>query len=100
MMGLRAMVGTGSDVIGSWSFSAFSVLIYDAITNWAALRLPGQKRLYPRVFAWFGLVACLALSFWIDRGVWFIGLARLAVGLVWHLVAQRMANPDRRGGGG
>jgi APA family basic amino acid/polyamine antiporter len=46
-----AVVG-GLALIGSvrttWSFSAFTVLIYYAITNWAALRLPAERRLYPR----------------------------------------------------
>ena len=31
----------------TWSFSAFTVLLYYAITNLAALRIPQQKRLYP-----------------------------------------------------
>ncbi|MDX1565337.1 MAG: APC family permease, partial [Phycisphaeraceae bacterium] len=45
---------TGLACIGSvqitWSFSAFTVLVYYAITNLAALRLPPEDRLYPRAF--------------------------------------------------
>ena len=31
----------------TWSFSAFTVLIYYALTNLAAMRLPAESRLYP-----------------------------------------------------
>ena len=35
----------------TWSFSAFTVLIYYAITNLAALRLPKEKQPYSPLFA-------------------------------------------------
>ena len=54
----------------TWSFSAFTVLIYYAITNLAALRLPNEKRLYPPVIAWAGLTACLGLAFFVEREIW------------------------------
>lgn len=72
------------DVKVTWSFSAFTVLVYYAITNLAALRLPKRNRLYPAFFAWAGLLSCLFLAFWVEPHVWLIGLAVLAVGLVWH----------------
>ena len=74
----------------TWSFSAFTVLIYYAITNLAALRLPDENRLYPKWIAWVGLVACLFLAFWVERNVWLAGLGLLAVGLIWHRVATRL----------
>lgn len=46
----------------TWSFSAFTVLLYYAITNAAALRLPGEHRRFPRVFAVLGLLCCIALA--------------------------------------
>lgn len=55
------------DVKASLSFSAFTVLIYYAITNLAALRLPKEKRLYSPLIAWAGLAACLFLAFWVER---------------------------------
>jgi APA family basic amino acid/polyamine antiporter len=68
----------------TWSFSAFTVLIYYAITNLAALRLPAEKRLYSPAIAWAGLAACLGLAFFVEREVWMIGLALITAGLLWH----------------
>ena len=75
----------------TWSASAFSVLIYYAITNLAALRLPREKRRYPAAIAWAGLAASLALAFFVEREVWLSGLALIAAGLVWHAVARKLA---------
>jgi APA family basic amino acid/polyamine antiporter len=75
----------------TWSFSAFTVLIYYAITNLAALRLPKEKRLYSPLIAWAGLAACLALAFFVERQIWMVGLALIAVGLVWHGLRQYFA---------
>lgn len=75
----------------TWAFSAFTVLVYYAITNLAALRLPAEARLYPRVFAWAGLLGCLGLAFWVDQKIWLAGLALLVLGLIWHRVAQRLS---------
>jgi len=78
------------DVKATWSFSAFTVLIYYAITNLAALRLPNQDRLYGRWLAWAGLASCLSLAFWVEWRIWAIGLGILALGLFWHAVATRL----------
>ncbi|MCC6144560.1 MAG: amino acid permease [Candidatus Hydrogenedentes bacterium] len=72
----------------TWSFSAFTVLVYYAITNLAALRLPKADRLYPRPFAWGGLIGCLGLAFWVEVHIWMAGLGLLAAGLVWFAVAR------------
>lgn len=77
------------DVRVTWSFSAFTVLVYYAITNLAALRLPADGRLYPRWVPALGLVACLLLAFWVDPAIWQVGLGLLLVGLGWHLFTQR-----------
>ena len=72
----------------TWSFSAFTVLIYYAITNLAALQLKPEARLYPRVFPVFGLSACLFLAFWIEPRIWLTGLGLIVAGLIWHGVAR------------
>ncbi|MFW6059486.1 MAG: APC family permease [Phycisphaeraceae bacterium] len=77
-------------VKAAWSFSAFTVLIYYGITNAAALRLPAEARIYPRAFAWMGLAGCLFLAFWVEPIYWAAGLGVIAVGLIWHVVAQRL----------
>jgi APA family basic amino acid/polyamine antiporter len=77
------------DVKTTWSFSAFSVLIYYAITNLAALQLSPAERLYPQWLAWLGLAACLFLAFWVERQIWLTGLALIAVGLIWRAIVRR-----------
>jgi len=86
---ILALVSLGS-VKAAWSFSAFTVLVYYGLTNAAALRLPREARLYPRMFAWAGLVGCVSLAFWVEPIYWAAGLALIALGLVWHFIARRM----------
>ena len=83
------------DVRATWSFSAFTVLVYYSLTNLAALRLPDEGRLFPRWVSGLGLAACATLAFQVERGFWSLGLAALAAALVWHAVARRA----RAGGG-
>ena len=73
------------DVKTTWSFSAFSVLLYYAITNLAALRLPERNRRFPRWVPLAGLLSCVSLAFFTQPGVWLSGLGLLATGLLWHL---------------
>jgi len=93
-----AVVGVGIAIgalvlIGSveltWAFSAFTVLVYYALTNVAALQLPEEARLYPRGFAVGGLIACLFLAFWVPASVWLAGLGLVGAGLIWHAWAKR-----------
>jgi basic amino acid/polyamine antiporter, APA family len=67
------------------------VLIYYAITNLAALRLPVHKRLYSPLIAWAGLAACLSLAFFVEREVWMAGLGLIATGLLWHGLRRYLA---------
>jgi APA family basic amino acid/polyamine antiporter len=87
---ISALVATGS-IKATWSFSAFTVLVYYALTNLAALRLPAEHRRYPRVVAMLGLVSCLGLAFWVEPSVWLAGLGLIALGLVVHAIARRKA---------
>ncbi|HZW27606.1 MAG TPA: APC family permease, partial [Trueperaceae bacterium] len=59
LVALLALVG---DVRTTWSFSAFTVLVYYAVTNLAALALPADARTFPRWTAWLGLAGCLGLA--------------------------------------
>ena len=89
---IAGLVMIGS-VKTTWSFSAFTVLIYYALTNLAAIRLSEQERLYPRWIPWLGLAACLFLAFWVEPVIWMIGLALIAVGLLWQQIARRLFAP-------
>jgi APA family basic amino acid/polyamine antiporter len=59
VIGALALVGS---IKLAWSVSAFTVLVYYAITNWCALRLPPADRRFPRAIAVVGLAACVALA--------------------------------------
>jgi len=74
----------------AWGFSAFTVLVYYAITNLAALRLPPEQRLYARSWSIGGLVGCAFLAWWVEPRIWVVGLAVLGAGLLWHTVARRL----------
>lgn len=76
----------------AWAFSAFTVLVYYAITNLAALKLPESERLYPRWVAVTGLAACIFLAFWVPVPIWTAGLGVIAVGLLWRRVMPPLWN--------
>lgn len=78
------------DVAVTWSFSAFTVLVYYSLTNWAALRLPKSSRRYPRWIALLGLVSCIGLAFWVEPAIWLTGLGLILAGLLGRSVARRL----------
>lgn len=90
--GIIAGLAAIGSVKTTWSFSAFTVLVYYALTNLAALQLPPEARLYPRCIPAAGLVCCLGLAFWVEPAIWAAGLGLMVVGLAWHAVARRMAS--------
>ncbi|MEL6308565.1 MAG: amino acid permease, partial [Chloroflexota bacterium] len=81
------------DVQTTWSFSAFTVLVYYSLTNLSALQLSDDERLFPRWLAYLGLSACLFLAFWVDTNIWLIGAGLLLVGLLWQQIANRTFTP-------
>jgi len=82
------------DVKTTWSFSAFTVLVYYALTNLAATRLSDEERLFPKPIPWLGLISCLSLAFWVQPRIWGVGLALIAGGLVFQFFMRRMTRSD------
>ncbi len=78
----------------AWSFSAFTVLIYYAITNLASIRLSSDARLYPVAVSWCGLIGCLLLAFFVEPRIWVSGLGILAGGLMWRHVWRWLSAPS------
>lgn len=87
--GLIMLIALLADLQSSWHFSAFTVLIYYGLTNLAALRLSPEQRLYPRAFAWLGLLGCIGLAFMLPWKIWAIGLLWMGVGLLTFYAARR-----------
>ncbi len=83
------------DVRLTWAFSAFTVLVYYAITNLSALRLQGADRLYPRFVSVLGLLSCLFLAFWVEPRIWLTGIGTIVIGLLWHLWRRHLAMSRR-----
>ncbi|MFM1557349.1 MAG: APC family permease, partial [Limisphaerales bacterium] len=73
----------------TWSFSAFTVLVYYAITNLCAIRMKPGERLYPIWPAYLGLAACLTLAFFVDWEIWLTGLGLIIFGLAWRACFNR-----------
>ncbi len=86
-IGLLVLIG---NVQTTWSFSAFTVLIYYSITNLSSLQLKPEERLYPKWIGYVGLGACLFLAFWVPVQIWLVGLGLIGAGLVWHAIAQQL----------
>ena len=91
MMLLIAGLVLIGDVKTTWSFSAFTVLVYYALTNLAALRLAPEQRLYPRWLSVAGLASCVFVAFWVEPVIWLSGLGVLAAGFAWRIVWRRAA---------
>jgi len=77
------------DVRVAWTFSAVSVLIYYAVTNLAALRLPRAQRLFPRWVSWAGLAGCLGLAAFIPPRYWLWMAAAMAAAFALRQVLRR-----------
>ena len=70
----------------TWSFSAFTVLIYYAITNLCAIRLNREERLYPVWISYLGLLSCLSLAFFVEWRVLLTGLILILTGFCWKAI--------------
>jgi APA family basic amino acid/polyamine antiporter len=94
---LVALLAATGNVKTTWSFSAFTVLIYYGLTNLSALRLRPEERLFSPAYAWAGLASCLFFTFWIEWRIWVAGIVLIGLGLVWHLTAQRLSRRGDQG---
>ncbi|TVQ77503.1 MAG: APC family permease [Phycisphaeraceae bacterium] len=81
------------DVRLTWSLSAFSVLVYYAVNNLAALRIPKGESIVPKAIPLVGLIGCVLLASQVEWRALGAGIAILAVGFVlraiWHRLSRR-----------
>ena len=90
IIGVLVLIG---DVRISWSFSAFTVLLYYSLTNLCAISIEKQSRLYPVWISWAGLLGCFSLAFWITPKIVLSGLIVLLVGLISRAILRATTSP-------
>lgn len=71
--------------------STFAMLLYYCIGNIAALRLPREKVLYSPVIPVAGALTCAGLAIFLSADSWLIGIAGLALGIVWYAVRRKVS---------
>lgn len=79
----------------TWSFSAFTVLLYYAINNMAALMIPREKKLFPAWLPAIGLVICLSLAWWVEWQALVAGLILIGIGIIWRIVFRSLTGSNR-----
>lgn len=93
---IAAVVAATGTLKGVASAAAFTILVYYAIANVAALKLRGAAQLYPRIIPLLGLVSCIALALSLSWQVIVTGGVLLAAGFVLRalLSGGRNLRPD------
>jgi APA family basic amino acid/polyamine antiporter len=87
--GVIAALALIGSVKTTWSFSAFSVLVYYAIANACALRQPAEERRFPRIVPIAGLVACAGLAWWVESRIWLVGVGLVVAAVVARAMLQK-----------
>ncbi len=75
------------DITRVVAISNFALLFYYALANISALRLKANNKLYPKIVPLFGAISCIALlifTFFALPQEWIVGVATLAVGIVYY----------------
>lgn len=88
---IAAIVAATGTLRGVASAASFTILVYYAIANLAALRMPENARLYPDAVPAVGLVACVVLAASLTVSVIGAGVILLAAGLAIRFIARRVA---------
>ncbi len=68
--------------------ASFYLLVWFVITNYSALQLKKEQRLFSRFFSWFGLAGCFVLIFFIPPFALIIGAGTLALATVVRFIAR------------
>ena len=98
LVGAAAALAAGLGTLrGIAAAASFAILLYYAIANLSALRMPREAKLYPDAVPAVGLAACALLAASLSPRTALTGLAVLAAGFVVRLAVRSL---DRSGGGG
>jgi APA family basic amino acid/polyamine antiporter len=88
------VAGTGT-LRGAAAAASFTILVYYAIANVAALRMPSETKLFNDAIPLVGLVACGLLAMSLTSTVILTGLSILGIGLIFRFVFKRVAAARR-----
>jgi APA family basic amino acid/polyamine antiporter len=77
---IAAVVAATGTLAGIAAAAAFTILVYYAIANFAALRMPAVDKLYPDLVPVVGLVSCVVLAVSLEWETIVTGVVVLAVG--------------------
>ena len=91
LIGALAAVVAGTGTLrGAASAASFTILVYYAIANLAALRMPRQSKLYSDAIPVLGLLTCIVLAISMTAPVVLTGIAILVLGFIvrWIVVRQ------------
>lgn len=86
---IAAVVAATGTLAGVAAAAAFTILLYYAIANLAALRMPARAKLYSDAVPRVGLTACVVLALSLSPGTILTGTAVLLVGLLARLATRR-----------
>lgn len=86
---VAAVVAATGTLRGVASAAAFTILLYYAIANLAALRMPEPAKLYPDLVPWVGGVSCIVLASSLPLQVVLTGLAVLGAGFLGRWIVLR-----------
>lgn len=89
---LAAAFGTLAAIVPA---ASFAILLYYAVANLAALRMPRAARLYPSAVPAVGLAACVGLAASLAPRTIGVGVAVLAAGFVVRAAVRALAPPAR-----
>jgi APA family basic amino acid/polyamine antiporter len=87
--GVAAVVAATGTLGGVAAAAAFTILVYYAIANLAALRMQAVDKLYPDLVPVMGLVSCTILAISLDWATIVTGVVVLAVGFVVRWIMRR-----------
>jgi basic amino acid/polyamine antiporter, APA family len=84
-----AVVAAVGTLPGAARAASFTILLYYAIANLAALRMPAGGKRFPDAVPAFGLAACCLLAVSLPAGTIGAGAALLAAGVLYRLARTR-----------
>jgi basic amino acid/polyamine antiporter, APA family len=90
---VAAVVAATGTLRGVASAAAFTILLYYAIANLAAMRMPAEAKLYSDAVPWVGVISCMVLAFSLQMPVILTGLGVLAAGLLARVVVRSWLSP-------